>query len=111
MSDYDRGALDYVGALTDAELGEFLGAARKPSQLTAEDVSRMYAARDYDGIVAAQAAGRLDEMIGVPTEQTELIARARRFGPVSRADLQQLQRMGHNDLVAGYAGHVDQITD
>ena len=35
-----------------------------PSQLSKEDVSRMYAQKDYDGIAKAQAEGRLSKLMG-----------------------------------------------
>lgn len=40
------------------------GPAGAKPQLSAEDVKRMYAARDYDGIAAAQADGRLAGLLG-----------------------------------------------
>lgn len=40
------------------------GAGGAPAQLSAEDVQRMYAAKDYDGIAKAQAEGRLATLLG-----------------------------------------------
>lgn len=40
------------------------GSAR-PAQLTNQDVERMYAAKDYEGIEKARAEGRLNDVLGI----------------------------------------------
>ncbi len=102
-------AADYLAALTDDELKAFIHDARQPdaAQLTKADLAGM----KPEAIEAARVAGRLDGLLGVPREQTELIARAQRRDPVTRADLAELNRLGRYDLVSGYAARLDLITN
>jgi hypothetical protein len=43
-------------------------AAEVETPLTKEDVSRMWKARDVDGIEAARKSGRLDHLLGIKTK-------------------------------------------
>lgn len=102
-------ASDYLAAMTDAEAAEFITEARRPipPQLSRADLAGMTPA----AINAAREAGQCADLLGVPREQTELITRATRLQPVSRADLAALNRAGRHDLTAAYAPHADRITD
>ncbi len=112
MTDPQRAAADYIAALTDDEMAAFVASARAPQrQLTEQEVQMLYRERRYDEIVAALADGRLNTLTGVPQGQTDLVDRAQRLAPVTRADLAELNRLGRHDLAAAYGQHLDCITD
>lgn len=77
------------------------------NQLTRDDLKTM----TPDQIVDARATGRLNDLLGVPSEESELTGRAERLEPVSRDELRRLNRQGRHDLVAAYAPHTDRITN
>jgi len=60
---YDRAALDLVGAMTNAELADFIREARQPAPMTRDDVAQLYKERRYSEIEQARADGRLDHLM------------------------------------------------
>lgn len=108
MTTPPREVTDYLATLTDDDLAAVMKASRVPAtQLERSDLKTM----TPEQIVTAKAEGRLNDMLGVPRERTELIAKARRLEPVTAADLKGLLKLGHHDLVAAYSAHPDRITD
>lgn len=104
-----RAAADYLAALDEREFASFVREARDPErtrQLTKADLKGM----TPDAIIQAQAEGRLDALLGVPAEQTELIAKAGRLEPITGAELRELNQLGRYDLVSAYAAHIDRVT-
>jgi hypothetical protein len=65
-----------------------------PDQLSRRELDGL----DADAIVKARREGRLDNLLGVPAEQVELMDRARN-GVISRADVQELAKLGRHDLI------------
>lgn len=108
MTDPRQAAADLLAAMTNDEFAAFAAEARTapPAQLTRAELAGM----TPDAIVAARDAGQLADVLGVPREEAELLARAGRLAPITRAELARLTRMGRPDLAAAYAAHPDRIT-
>jgi len=70
-----------------------------PTQLTAEDVKKLYAEKKYDEIEAARRDGRLGVVLGQDPAEVSLLERARGTGPLTAADVHGLSELGEHELI------------
>ena len=82
-----------------------------PTQLTTEDVKKLYAERRYDEIEAARKEGRLGLVLGQDPADVALLERARGTGPLTADDVHELTRLGEHQLIvnANRDGRLDQL--